>query len=69
MNFNLSHTFPVGRYGIRNVTLSLTGVNLLNSEAYVLEKQFLYINGNSGAYLEGEPMMPRSFFGTMKVVF
>ncbi len=69
MNFNLSHTFPVGLYGVRNVTLSLTGVNLLNSQAYVLEKLFPYANGAPGSYLEGEPMMPRSFFGTMKVVF
>jgi hypothetical protein len=69
MNFNLAHTFMIHQYGIKNVTLSLSGVNLLNSEASVLEKQFPYTNGVSGNYLEAEPMMPRSFFGTVKMVF
>ncbi|MBU2760147.1 TonB-dependent receptor [Acidithiobacillus sulfurivorans] len=69
MNFNLAHTFMIHQYGIKNVTLSLSGVNLLNSEASVLEKQFPYTNGVSGNYLVAEPMMPRSFFGTVKMVF
>lgn len=68
MNFNLAHTFQVRRYGIKNVTLSLSGVNLLNSEASVLEKQFPYVN-QPGTYIEAEPMMPRSFFGTVKLMF
>jgi len=69
MNFNLSHEFPVHKFGIDDVTLSLNGVNLLNSDAYVLEKQFSYVNGYSGSYLEAEPMMPRSFFGTVQIRF
>ena len=68
MNFNLAHTFQVHQYGIKDVTLSLSGVNLLNSEASVLEKQFPYIN-QPGTYIEAEPMMPRSFFGTVKLMF
>ena len=69
MNFNLAHTFQIHQYGLKSVTLSLSGVNLLNSEASVLEKQFPYINNQPGNYLVAEPMMPRSFFGTVKMVF
>jgi iron complex outermembrane receptor protein len=69
MNFNLAHTFQIHQYGVKNVTFSLSGVNLLNSEASVLEKQFPYINNQPGNYLVAEPMMPRSFFGTVKMVF
>jgi len=69
MSFTLSHEFPIHRYGIDDISVGLSGINLLNSDAYIMEKQFAYINGYNGNYIEAEPMMPRSFFGTIKLKF
>ncbi|WP_298137362.1 TonB-dependent receptor [Acidiferrobacter sp.] len=58
VNASLTYTLPIHAPGIKSLKASLNITNILNSHAYIYEKQFIYPSG-TGTYNEAEPMMPR----------
>ena len=68
VNASFTYTLPVHAPGIKSLKAALNFTNILNSHAYVYEKQFSYPSG-SGSYNEAEPMMPRYVGVELKATF
>ena len=68
VNASFTYTLPVHAPGIKSLQAALNFTNILNSHAYVYEKQFSYPNG-PGSYNEAEPMMPRFVGVELKATF
>lgn len=68
LNLAISHKWNINSSLFKSLNLGLQLTNMLNSNAYILAKEWPYLNG-SGTYIEASPLMPRAVFANVKVSF
>ena len=61
LNLNIGYKVPLSLYGIKSVKLGVNFDNILNSDSFSFEKVYP-LKGESGNYVEAQPLNPR-FFG------
>ncbi|MHB1671800.1 MAG: hypothetical protein ACYCVM_07150 [Acidiferrobacter sp.] len=68
VNVSFTYTLPMHAPGIKSLKAALNFTNILNSHAYVYEKQYSNPNG-PGSYDVAEPMMPRFVGVELRAMF